>query len=71
MLVDNKNTEKNFSNSVKLPLVSIVEDHIKNGQEDQKLNAQIVEDDDDFGEFKAPPSYRSRQPIHNNQLPPL
>jgi len=51
MLVDNKNTEKNFSNSVKLPLVSIVEDHIKNGQEDQKLNAQIVEDDDDFGEF--------------------
>ena len=26
--------------------------------------------DDDFGEFKAPPSYRSRQPIHNNaQLP--
>ena len=51
MLVDNKNTEKKFSNSVKLPLVSIVEDHIKNGQEDQKLNAQIVEDDDDFGEF--------------------
>lgn len=51
MLVDNKNTEKIFSNSVKLPLVSIVEDHIKNGQEDLKLNAQIVEDDDDFGEF--------------------
>ncbi len=51
MLVDNKNTEKFFSNSVKLPFVSIVEDHIKNGQEDQKLNAQIVEDDDDFGEF--------------------
>lgn len=51
MLVDNKNTEKFFSNSVKLPLVSIVEDHIKNGQEDQKLNEQIVEDDDDFGEF--------------------
>jgi len=51
MLVDNKNTEKNFSNSVKLPLVSIVEDHIKNWQEDLKLNAQIVEDDDDFGEF--------------------
>ena len=36
MLVDNESTEKVYSNSMKLPLVSIVEDHIKNGQDDQK-----------------------------------
>ena len=33
------------------PLVSIVEGHIKNGQDDQKQNVQTSEDDDDFGEF--------------------
>jgi hypothetical protein len=51
MLVDNEKTEKVYPNSMKLPLVSIVEDHFKNGQDDQKQNVQTSEDDDDFGEF--------------------
>jgi hypothetical protein len=51
MLVDNEKTEKIYPNSMKLPLVSIVEDHIKNGQDDQKQNVQTSEEDDDFGEF--------------------
>jgi hypothetical protein len=38
MLVDNEKTEKIYPNSMKLPLVSIVEDHIKNGQDDHKQN---------------------------------
>jgi hypothetical protein len=34
MLDDSEKTEKVYSNSLKLPLVSIVEDHIKIGQEE-------------------------------------
>ena len=34
MLDDSEKTEKVYSNSLKLLLVSIVDDHIKNGQDE-------------------------------------